>query len=105
MLMLIKGSGCGSVVERSPLTPEIRGSNPVIGNLSSNICLLSTVLKKRKKEKEAGNGPFLKKMQMTVFKPRNNQSANCATTVATFIFNFTYSNVSFPFASFSNLLS
>ena len=103
MLMLIKGSGGGSVVERSPLTPEIRGSNPAIGNLSSNICLLSTVLKKRKKEKEAGNGPFLKKM--TVFKPRNNQSANCATTVATFIFNFTYSNVSFPFASFSNLLS
>ena len=41
------GSGCGSVVERSPSTPEIRGSNPGIGKLLSNICLLSTVLKRR----------------------------------------------------------
>ena len=41
------GSGCGSVVDRSPPTPEIRGSNLVIGKLLSNICLLSTVLKRR----------------------------------------------------------
>ena len=37
----------GQLVERSPPTPEIRGSNPVIGKLLSNICVLSTVLKKR----------------------------------------------------------
>ena len=40
------GSGCGSVVMRSTSTSEIRGSNPVIGKLLSNICLLSTVLPK-----------------------------------------------------------
>ena len=37
-----------AVVERSPLIPEIRGSNPVIGKLLSYICLLSTVVKRRK---------------------------------------------------------
>ena len=42
------GSGCGSVLERSPPTPEIPSLNPVIGKLISNICLLSTVLKGRK---------------------------------------------------------
>ena len=36
------------LVERSPMTPEIRGSNPVIGKRLSNICLLSTVFKRRK---------------------------------------------------------
>ena len=36
------------LVERLPPTPEIRGSNPVIGKLLSNICLQSTVLKRRK---------------------------------------------------------
>ena len=49
------------LVERSPLSPEIRGSNPVIGKLLSNICLLSTVSKDENKEKECGNGPFFKK--------------------------------------------
>ena len=44
------------LVERSPPTPEIRGSNPVIGKLLSNISLLSIVLKDENK-KEAGNGP------------------------------------------------
>ena len=36
------------LVERLPQTPEIRGWNPVIGKLLSNICLLSTVLKRQK---------------------------------------------------------
>ena len=47
---------------RPPPTPEICGSNPVIGKLLSNICLLSTVLKRRTKikKKEARNGPFKK---------------------------------------------
>ena len=35
-------------VVRLPPTPEICGSNPVIGKLLSNICLLSIVLKRRK---------------------------------------------------------
>ena len=38
------GSGCGSVVERSPPTPEICSLNPVIGKHLSNICLMSTEL-------------------------------------------------------------
>ena len=51
------------------LIPEVRGSNPVIGkNLSIlNICLLSTVYwKDENKEKDAGNGPFLKNMSLLV---------------------------------------
>ena len=36
------------LVERLPPTPEICDSNPVIGKLLSNICLLSTVLKRQK---------------------------------------------------------
>ena len=43
--------------------PEVRGLNPVIGKnlFILNICLLSTVYwKDENKEKEAGNGPFLK---------------------------------------------
>ena len=42
------------LVERSSPTPEIRGSNPVIVKLFSNICLLSTVLKRQNKEKGPG---------------------------------------------------
>ena len=55
---------------------EVRGSNPVIGKnlLISNICILSTVYwKDKNKEKEAGNGPFLKKAYLFItlmhFKP------------------------------------
>ena len=56
------GSAVAQLVERSPQNPEIRGLNPGIDKLLSNICLLSTMLKKRKKrKKEAGNGPFFKK--------------------------------------------
>ena len=46
------------LVERSPPTPEIRGSNPVIGKLLSNICLLSTVLKRQNKEKRSREWPI-----------------------------------------------
>ena len=42
------GSGCGSVVERSPPTPEIRSLNPVIGKLISNICVERTKIKKKR---------------------------------------------------------
>ena len=49
--------------------PEVRGSNPVIGKnlLISNICILSTVYwKDENKEKEAGNGPFLKENILSI---------------------------------------
>ena len=36
------------LVEQSLLIPEIRGSTPVIGKILLYICLLSTVLKRRK---------------------------------------------------------
>ena len=52
------------LVELSLPIPEVRGSNPVIGKdlFISNICLLTTVYwKDENKEKETGNGPFLKK--------------------------------------------
>ena len=50
------------LVERSLPTPEVRSSNPVIGEIFLQHCLLSTALKRQNKEKEAGNGP-IKKMQ------------------------------------------
>ena len=50
------------LAERSPTIPEDPGSNPVIGNFYLNIYLLLTVCRKdENKEKEAENGPFLKK--------------------------------------------
>ena len=52
------------LVERSLPIPEVRRSNPAIGKnilILNNYCILSTVYEKTKnKEKEAGNGPFLK---------------------------------------------
>ena len=36
------------LVERSLSIPEVRGSTPVIGKILLTICLLSTVLKRRK---------------------------------------------------------
>ena len=36
------------LVERSLSIPEVRGSTPDIGKILLNICLLSTVLKRRK---------------------------------------------------------
>ena len=43
------------LVERSLLTPEVCGSNPVIDEIYIEHCLLST---------EAGNGPFFLKKTM-----------------------------------------
>ena len=45
------------LVKRSLPTPEIRGSNPVIGKIYIE-CLLSSVLIRRKLIKEAENGPL-----------------------------------------------
>ena len=46
------------LAERSHSTPEIRGSNPDIGNIS-NIFICQLLSRKDKnKEKEARNGPF-----------------------------------------------
>ena len=56
------------LAERSPTIPEDPGSNPVIGNFYLNIYLLLTVCRKdENKEKEAENGPFLKKKKRTLF--------------------------------------
>ena len=49
------------LVERSLLTPEICGSNPDIGKILSTNC---TIEKTKNKEKEAGNGPSLKNVQI-----------------------------------------
>ena len=50
------------LVELSLLTPEIRGSNPNIGLILSTKCTFKKEKTKIKlKEKEAGNGPSLKK--------------------------------------------
>ena len=52
------------LVGRSLLTPEVRGSNPVIGKLLFRTfnCLstVDCIEKTKKKKKEAGNGPFFK---------------------------------------------
>ena len=57
------------LAERSPTIPEDPGSNPVIGNFYLNIYLLLTVCRKdENKEKEAENGPFLKKTFFTICK-------------------------------------
>ena len=81
------GSGCGSVVERSPSTPEIRGSNQGIGKLLINICLLSTVLKRRNKEKEAVNGPLKKSIILQFarkhFLPAANKTKHVNSVVGT----------------------
>ena len=46
---MLEGCGCGSVgIEQLPVTPEMLSLNPDIGKLLSNICTLSTVLKRRK---------------------------------------------------------
>ena len=52
----------GDLVERSLPTPEIFGSNPAIGFFLWNLCkpIADCIEKTKIKEKEAGNGPFLK---------------------------------------------
>ena len=51
------------LAERSHLTPQVCGSNPVVGKkVIFNICSLLTILIRRKNEEiEATNGPFTKK--------------------------------------------
>ena len=49
------------LVEQSLLIPEIRGSTPVVGKILLNICLLSTVLKRRKINKKRLKMATLKK--------------------------------------------
>ena len=51
------------LVERLLTTPEARGSNPVIGILYITYTL-PTELKRRKKKKEAWNGPIFEKHQV-----------------------------------------
>ena len=49
------------LVEQLLLTPEVRGLNPVIGEILMNIVYCQLYRKDENKEKEAGNGPFYKK--------------------------------------------
>ena len=50
------------LVERSLLTPKTCGSNPVMGKCYFLSNCVKSVLKRQKlREKEAGNGPFIKK--------------------------------------------
>ena len=53
------------LVEWSLPTPEVRGSNPDIGKLLSTNCTIKNK-KDKNKEKEAGNGPSLKKLSERV---------------------------------------
>ena len=56
------------LAERSLMTPEIRSSNPDIGNKIFQMQLIICQLQSRKdknKGKEAGNGPF-KKLSMNI---------------------------------------
>ena len=50
------------LVEQLLLTPEVRGLNPVIGEILMNIVYCQLYRKDENKEKEAGNGPFYKKI-------------------------------------------
>ena len=52
------------LVERSVLTPEIRGSNPNIGK--SYLPIVHLNRKDEIEEKEAGNGPSLKNIKHTI---------------------------------------
>ena len=60
---LIRAVVVAQFVERLLPMPEVRSSNPHTSKLLNRtfICLLSTVLKRRKKVKEVGNGPFVLK--------------------------------------------
>ena len=50
------------LVERSHPTPEVHGSNPVIGKLSYRTFVYCRLEREdENKEKEAENGPFLKR--------------------------------------------
>ena len=59
----VMGSGCGSVgraVASVTRGPWFESSHPQT-LIWTFICLLSIVLKRRNKEKEAGNGPYMKR--------------------------------------------
>ena len=53
------------MAERSLPTPEIRGSNPDIVNISNIFICQLLSRKDENKEKEAGNGPLKKRVQGT----------------------------------------
>ena len=58
LFLLIRAVVVAQLVEQSIPTPEVRGFNLVIGKLY--ITYVSSVLKRRNKEKDVGNCPFLK---------------------------------------------
>ena len=50
------------LAERSLPTPEVRGSNPVLGKIYIEHCLLSTVLKRQEIKKKMPGMAHLKKL-------------------------------------------
>ena len=50
------------LVERLLPIPEVRGSNPVIGKFNEHSLTVNCIEKTKIKIKEAGNGPFFKKL-------------------------------------------
>ena len=50
------------LVERSPPIPEVCSSNPLIGKIYIEHFTVNCIEKTKNKEKEAGNGQFLKKV-------------------------------------------
>ena len=59
ILLVVRAVVVAQLVERLLPTPEIRSSNPNIGKFYLPIVHLN--IKDKTKEKEAGNGPSLKK--------------------------------------------
>ena len=109
---MVSGSGCvAQLIERLPPIPEVRGSNPVISKkiiYIEHLFTVNCVLKRWKKEKEAGNGPFLKNdgiyghnglknLSMSEFELRisgvgSDRFTNWATTTAQVADDFSYEN-------------
>ena len=61
--LVLRAVVVAQLVERSLPTPEIHGSNPAIGKIVSTNCMIK---KDENKEKEARNGPSLKKQSCIV---------------------------------------
>ena len=94
------GSGCGAVgreVASDTSGPQFESSHRQSFYRAFVYCQLYR--KDENKEKEAENGPFLKRLPMTGFEPstpflESNRSSNCATTTTAQIENYSnYVNV------------
>ena len=84
------GSGYGSVVEQLLPKLEVRGSNPVIGEISYGTCLL-LLLRRQNKEKRGREFPIFSTASpeddKLNFQPN---SSHCMETIKTTIWTYTY---------------